>query len=177
MDEKETRIVKANHLLRAKVGMGSIDERKIRRSQKIIDSVDVDFKPMAYQYLDELHTALERARSGAQSGRAAIQAMTEPVMQIKANAPMFDFTLIGVLANVMLNFLETLEDVDSDVIDIVAANHTTLKLLVDNDMRGEGGEYGAQLQAEIKDACRRYFAKVANARRNAEDNDTFFIDS
>jgi hypothetical protein len=174
MEEKEPRIVKANHLLQAKVGIGTIDEKKIRKSQKVMDSIAVDFEPMAGQYLDDLAAAIETARADGIADKHKIQGMTEPVMQIKANAGMFEYTLVGVLANVMLNFLETLETVDADVIAIVDAHHKTLKILVANQMKGDGGEYGQQLQAELKDACRRYFAKVASGRR--QNDEAFFVD-
>lgn len=174
MEDKEPRIVKANHLLQAKVGIGTIDEKKIRKSQKVMDSMTVDFEPMAQQYLAELAAAIESARTQDEQPLKKIQAMTEPVMQVKANAAMFGYVLVGVLANVMLNFLETLETVDEDVISIVDAHQKTLKLLVTNEMRGDGGEYGQQLQAELKDACRRYFAKVASSRSNNEE--VFFIE-
>ncbi|MBU0858580.1 MAG: hypothetical protein KJ667_01465 [Alphaproteobacteria bacterium] len=175
-DNETPRIVKANHLLQAKVGIGSIDEKKIRRSQKLMDNAGVDFVPMAQQYLDELGTAIEAARTmtANDTPKKKIQAMIEPVMQIKANAGMFDYTLVGVLANVMLNFLETLERVDDDVIAIVDAHHKTLKILLGNNMKGDGGEYGRQLQAELKDACRRYFAKIASNRQTTDE--AFFID-
>lgn len=175
MDEKEPRIVKANHLLQAKVGIGTIDEKKIRKSQKVMDSTNVDFTAMAQQYLVELEAALTQARTSEEPPKKKIQAMTEPVMQIKANAGMFGYALVGVLASVMLNFLETLETVDEDVITIVDAHHKTLKVLITNEMKGDGGEYGQQLQAELKDACRRYFAKVASNRRD-NPNTPFFID-
>ena len=175
MDEKEPRIVKANHLLQAKVGIGSIDEKKIRKSQKIMDGTSVDFVAMAQQYLAELGDALEYAHTSDDPAKKKVQSMTEPVMQIKANAGMFGYGLVGILASVMLNFLETLEAVDEDVITIVDAHHKTLKILITNDMKGDGGEYGQQLQAELKDACRRYFAKVASNRRDNQDS-PFFID-
>lgn len=175
MGDKDARILKANHLLQAKVGIGSIDESKIAKSQRLMDKLAVDFPVMASDYLDRLGFALESARKGDESPAYLIQAMTEPVMQIKANAAMFNFALVGSLANVMLNFLETLDHIDKDVIDIVDAHHKTLKLLINNNMQGDGGEYGKQLQDELKDVCRRYFAKQASNRKPG--GEPFFIDT
>lgn len=169
MDDKETRIVKANHLLNAKVGGGAIDEKKIRKSQKLMDNMAVDFLAMAERYLIELESALDDARAPVETDKdmaKKIQAMTEPVMEIKANASMFGYPLIGTLANVMLNFLETLDRIDDDVIAIVGAHHRTIKMLVLTDTQGDGGDFGRKLQVELKDACRRYFAKVASSRIN-----------
>lgn len=177
--DKETRIVKANHLLQAKVGIGSIDEKKVARSQKVMDKMAVDFPEMGLNYLDKLALAVADARTAMKdpatiNARRHIQAMTEPVMQIKGNAGMFHFALVGALANVMLNFLETLDHIDKDVIEIVDAHHKTLKLLIGNNMQGDGGDYGRQLESELKDACRRYFARQASSRKG---DSAFFIDA
>ena len=72
---------------------------------------------------------------------------------------MFKYDLVGNLTNIMLNFLETVEDFDDDVIDIVQAHEDTLRHIITNKIAGDGGEDGMRLQKELKDACKRYFAK------------------
>ena len=89
---------------------------------------------------------------------------------------MFNYGLIGSMSNIMLNFLETIESVDKDVLEIVAANQKTLQLILSNNMKGDGGEFGKELTMELKDACRRYFAKRASSGDAIKDKDAFFID-
>lgn len=174
--DKKARIVKANYLLQQKVGMGPVDAKLIKRSQKLIENNEIDFVPMAQEYLDLLEQAIKDAKENKHDDQKILQDMIDPVMQLKANAAMFDYALVGSLANIMLNFLETIESIDKDVLEIVKAHQKTLVMILTNKMTGDGGPFGQELSAELKEACKRYFAKQASAGNIIEDKDAFFID-
>ena len=161
--KNKARIIKANRLLQAKVGMGPLDQKAVERSQKVLDENKVDFAPMAAEFLEKLSTGVKNARAGNGSTEEILQGMAEPVMQLKANAGMFNYPLLGDLANIMLSFLETIENIDKDVIEIVDAHHKTLTLIIKAKMHGDGGPQGEELKKELRDACKRYFAKQDEA--------------
>jgi hypothetical protein len=164
---QKARIIKASTLLQSKVGTGIIDDEKIRKMQKILDGTKVDFAPMALQLLDELDAAIDYAEKGGDRPAIAIAQMTVPVMQIKAHAAMFNYPLVGQLANIALNFLEELRQTDETAIEIIKAHHKALGVIVKNKMTGDGGDYGHVIEAELKEACRRYFAR--------RDADAFYV--
>ena len=85
--------------------------------------------------------------------------MAESVMQLKANAAVFRYTLIGNLANIMLGFLESVRTIDGDVIEIVAAHERTLSVIVIKKIEGDGGTNGKLLEEELQNACKRYLNK------------------
>lgn len=154
-------VYKANFMLQQKVGSGPIDERVIAQSQKVMDENDVDFTPMGLDFLSKLKAAINQASDTNIDMKIRKQALTAPVMELKANAPIFGYPLIGNLANIMLSFLEAITEIDADAIQIVGAHHTTLHAIVIKKMKGEGGEHGAIFISELKDACARYFARRA----------------
>lgn len=156
-EKKQPRVIKANYVLQAKIGSGPLDSKTVEKCQKVIDNNDVDFAPLAIQFLDTLKKAIEEARQGNVNLEESIQTMTQPVMELKANAKIFKYDLIGNLANVMLSFLEAIKTMDKNVIEIVDAHHKTLTAIVTNKMKGNGGVNGKQLEQELKDACKRYF--------------------
>lgn len=173
-DDRKPRILKASRLLQAKVGTGpEVDAALVRKSQQIIDDNTVDFIPLAGDYLAALHMVLKDAKSGAREEREILQDMVRPVMHLKANAGMFQYPLIGNLATIMLNFLETLEGIDPDVIEIVEVHQKALNVLINNEIRG-GGESGEELVRELRDACRRYFSK-RGIQANGK-NEGFFVE-
>lgn len=162
MTEKQPekpRVIKANKTLQAKVGSGTINEGVIEKCQAVMDNNDVDFAPLAMEYLDKLNEAIKDAQKQNISTDEAVGNMTAPVMQLKANAPTFGYSLIGNLANVMLSFLESVKNLDSDAISIVIAHHKTLTAIVMKKMKGNGGAFGEQMESELKAACQRYFAR------------------
>lgn len=156
-EKKQPRVIKANYVLQAKVGSGPLDEKVVEECQKVMDTNDVDFAPLAREFLDKLKTAIDQAKTGEVSLEDSVQAMTQPVMELKANASTFKYTLIGNLANVMLSFLEAIKTMDKTVLEIVEAHHKTLTAIVANKMKGDGGANGKMLEQELKDACKRYF--------------------
>lgn len=159
-------IYKANKMLQQRVGAGPLDEKAVQRSQKTIDENDVDFTPLGLQFLDMLEAAVKQAEDESIDMEVRKIAMTSPVMELKANATIFHYSLIGNLANIMLSFLESIKELDKDAISIVGAHHTTLHAIVMKKMKGDGGKYGDILTGELKDACARYYAKKKKRRIN-----------
>ena len=159
IETKKARIIKASRILQAKIGMGPLDTSAVRRCEELMLNADIDFGPLAHDYLTRLGEAVRQTRAAELRGNLAIEAMTEPVMQLKAHAAMFRYPLVGDLANIMLGFLETITSMDHHVLDIVEAHHRSLKTIVTKKMQGEGGAYGKQLKAELREACRRYLNK------------------
>jgi hypothetical protein len=158
-EKKQPRVIKANYVLQAKVGSGPLDPKVVEKCQSVIDNNDVDFAPLAKEFLDKLAEAIASARSGNCDTQSVINNMSSPVMELKANAALFKYDLIGKLANVMLSFLESVKMIDKTVIEIVDAHHKTLSVIVLKKMKGDGGSYGVQLEQELKDACIRYLQK------------------
>lgn len=171
--DKDVNIIKASRMLQAKVGSGDIDKERISKSQSVIESNKVDFAPLARQFLEELNAALLAVPESPSDIKAAIQPVIESVMQIKGNAAMFNYTLVGSLAGIVLNFLENLNTWDKDSYTIVEAHMKTLQVIINNGMKGDGGEYGTQLVTELRDACQRYFNKKEGTAGNS---DVFFIE-
>ena len=109
---EDVSIIKASNLLQTKVGRVQLDTRKVEKSQRVIDNNDVDFAPLGAQFLDELSEILEKADELWGDPAFFKEKVTEPVMQLKANAKMFKYDLVGDLATVMLSFLEEIRKVD-----------------------------------------------------------------
>ncbi|NCC22904.1 MAG: hypothetical protein EOM26_10665 [Alphaproteobacteria bacterium] len=157
--ETRVNIYKATKILQAKVGSGAVEKEKVEVCQKQIDENQTDFGPMAKEFLDELTRAVTFARAGKEDLQSLRQHVTQPVMQLKANGAMFGYTLIGDLANIMLNFLETVSRIDDDIIAIVEAHQKTLAAIVNNQMKGDGGATGKMMKDELVGACKRYMEK------------------
>lgn len=159
MSNKKANVIKANYRLQHKVGAGPLDERTVKASQQVIDTNDVDFGPVALEILQKLETALGRAQDPSITMQEVKSLLTAPVMELKANASIFHYTLIGNLANIMLSFLEAIVIMDKDAIEIVQAHHNTLHMIIIRKLSGDGGEAGKLLVTELQQACERYYHK------------------
>lgn len=153
-------VIKANHKLQIKAGFGKPDQERVAESQKVIETNEVDFAPLGFSILQKLKTALNESRKDGASMHDIKAALTAPVMELKANAAIFHYALVGNLANIMLHFLETMKTLDANAIEIVKAHHDTLHMIIARNMKGTGGAVGLQLETELKQACARYYKKL-----------------
>jgi hypothetical protein len=152
-------IIKASYRLQQKVGAGPLDERTVKASQGVIDTNQVDFGPLGLAILKRLEDGLNSAQNSAVTMQQLKETLIAPVMELKANAAIFHYTLIGNLANIMLSFLEAILVMDKDALDIVRAHHDSLHMIIVRKIEGDGGEAGKQLIKELQQACDRYYHK------------------
>lgn len=148
--------IRMDNNLQMKVGIGALNPKIIKRSQQVIDENNVDFAPIANSFIKQLEATINNYQSGNKNLDSTALEITDIVMQIKGNATTFHYQLMGQLANIMLQFLESLKEVDEDAIEIVIACYKTLRLITAKKMRGAGGDLGDALTQELKAACDRY---------------------
>lgn len=151
--------IKASYDLQNKVGKGPIDEATIKHSQTLIDTNNVDFGPHALAILQRLKDALDQAKYVGNSFDDMKAMLIKPVMELKANAAIFHYDLVGKLAAIMLGFLENIKIMDADAIEIVRAHHDSLHMIVVRKLSGDGGAAGQALINELQQACERYYNK------------------
>lgn len=159
--KKKVQFLQPPNRLRIKVGTGGLPENTILRAQKILDDTDLDFGPMADEYIAMFDKAVDKLRKTETPDKDDILDVTLPVMQLKANGGMFRYQLITDVANILLNFLEELEPegLNADAWEIINAHDQAIRSVVAHRVEGDGGKEGVQLKRELYDACRRYFEK------------------
>lgn len=155
----EVKVYKASRTLQAKVGSGAVAPDVIEKVQKNMDANTTDFQPVAQTFLDQLTAEIAQAAAGKEDMEHLRANVTRTVMQLKANGAMFGYSLVGELANIMMNFLESVTALDKDILAILDANHKTLSVIVRTKMKGDGGAQGAALKGELEGVCRRYLEK------------------
>lgn len=155
---QQVKVYKASDALQKKAGTGVVGADKVRQAENAIKNNDVDFYSEAKQNLDDLKKAIDDAKNGiSNSKEALLKSISAPLSQLKSSAPLFEFNLVGVLADIMFNFIQRIDNVDARAIKIIVAHHTTLNAIICNNMKGDGGAHGAQLKKELVDVCDKYF--------------------
>ena len=178
MSDEDVKLYKASKSLQAKVGTGTVSKETIEKVTKNVEEKSADFEPMATKFLEQLTEAVNQAKDNEDEDMKVIyERVANPVMQLKANASMFGYPLIGDLANIMLSFLESLSEIDAAIIQIIEANQKTWQVIIAKQMKGDGGQYGEALRSELKGVCERYLKKklkeqkIARAKTKQESSE------
>ena len=154
--------IKANLDLQKKVGTGSIDEKKVERAQDVIKNNKVDFAPIAKPHLDELSKAIKASLGlkNPTNEKEILESYMTPIMNIKANAATFNYSLISGLAGTVLTFLEDVKKYDKKVVQIVDLLYKTILLILARKMSGDGGGEGKALLGAFHDVCQKTMKKI-----------------
>jgi hypothetical protein len=159
---RDASFIKPPNILKAKVGSGGLDERTLDRAQSILENNTADFKPVADIYLDDLANGIAYAKNPEHTGEDSetlIAGILFPAVQLKANGGMFHFKLVTHIAERYVQFLEVIENINADVLDIATAFHTTIKLIVTSALKDINSAQGTALTDELNKAYARYFEK------------------
>jgi hypothetical protein len=159
MSEKKPKFIKVENKLQKKAGFGEIADVSIARSETILLNNTVDFKEIATPILYNLRDIIQMAKDNPQDINTMRQELIKPIMELKANGAMFKYDLIGTLASIMLSFLEHINQLGKDALEIIDAHEKTLTLIVAKSIKGDGGPLGKQVTEELENACTRYYRK------------------
>lgn len=140
---QKPQFIKPENNIKKKVGYGGLNPNVLNKAEDRIQNNNVDFKPVAAEYLAEIDAALKNI-SDIKVDQAAVktrlQAIIEPVMQIKAHSAMFKFDLLGLIADSFLRFLENKKIADAKTASLSIEYYKTMRLLVDQNIKGNGND-------------------------------------
>ena len=159
---RRAELISPPNTIKQKVGKGGIDENVIVKAQELLEDNKVDFHPIAEMLMDVLNEAIQNAKSGAYTGEKAVEALIYPAMQLKAQGTMFHYPLVTEISNILVNFLETVTGVDTDVLDLVVAHKMSINAVIAGKIQGDGGAKGKELREALMDACNRYYRTRAS---------------
>jgi hypothetical protein len=158
--KKKVKFIKPPNTLKLKVGSGGIPQERIQDAQLAMEMFETDFSPIA-------HELIRKFSAGMRGVEKAVAAKVEfdrdsivyPVMQLKANGGMFKYTLMSDVADICLQFMEAVNDYNGDTLEVIRAHENSLRSIIGNDLKGNGGHEGYKLVQELHQACQRYFKK------------------
>ena len=155
----KVRFINPPNTLKTKVGTGGIDESLLKKSQQFIDNAQVDFMPYAERYLKQLGDCTRLLKKGPDDPKPAQEKMIGAIMQLKAHGGMFQYQLLSDVADIALQFLESIEGINQDALTVLQAHENTIKVIINSNLKGDGGREGYALVKELDSACQRYFSK------------------
>ncbi len=167
---RKAEFIKLPNTLKNKVGGGGLSENILNKAQALLENNTTDFRPLGEMYLDALSKGLDQAKNPAADANMEdmISTMLYPSMQMKANGGMFHYPLVTSIADLLIHFLEVIEKLDEECLEIIQAFHTTLRAILLGQIKGNGGQRGKELHDALSEACFRYFEKHPDNREEKE---------
>jgi len=163
--KRDAQFISPPNMLKSKVGEGGLTDAILNRAQELLENNTEDFKPLAEIYLEQMENGLKSAKNSINENtdesksEALIVQILYPCVQLKANGGMFHYQLVTNIANIFVQFMEVVERLDTETLEIAQAFCTSIRIVINGQIKGDGGHKGKALIDELNRACTRYFEK------------------
>jgi hypothetical protein len=144
------------NLLRNKVGKGGLPQDTIDDAQSIITETRIDIRPYLREQLNMFQQGINRADVETLDFYTKLNHILNPLAMLKAHASMFGYDLISEIAEIALEFTQHLRSLDPHVLHLLARHHETMQTILNNNIRGNGGEEGYKLALNLYAATQDY---------------------
>ena len=151
-----SKLVEPKNILKEKAGDGGFNTEDIKKAQKAIEENDVDFKPIAQKLLQGVGTTIQDIRSKGAYNQACLGQVLDPLMQLRAQGALFKYPSITMISDVVVNFLDTENTIDNDVVEIIVAYQKAAEALLGLGVKDEADKVCKTLASELTQACVRY---------------------
>lgn len=147
--EDKTKLIDIKKKLKGKTGDGGFQEGDLEKAQHAIDSNEVDFTPTIKKLLGQLKTVLTDAKKINDYSTETLEALKEPILQLKSQGAMFHFPVYTDISSGLLEFLEKVGKIDSDMLNIVTSFYNTLELIHKEGIKDSSDKTAEQLNTEL----------------------------
>lgn len=154
-----SRLIQPENTLKKKVGNGGFNESDLAKAQSAIENNTVDFKPIAIDLLKDLDKALAAVNENGTETEEALGPILDPLMKLRAQGSLFHYPTITHVSDIVVDFLDTVKAVDSDIIEILTAYKQSAKAILAHEIQDEANGISVRLVDELKGACQRYREK------------------
>lgn len=152
------------NVIKAKAGSGGLSDAILNRAQDLLENHTAVFEPLADIYIKQMNEGIEEALALGEptDSEVVIEKIIMPCVQLKANGTMFHYPLVTRIADRFVQFMEVVERLNEETLDIANAFLTALSVVVHGKIKTDGADHGEALVAELNNACMRYFEKHKN---------------
>ncbi len=152
----KSKLVKPENTLKKKVGNGGFNEKDLIKAQEGIEKNDIDFRPMAKDLIAELDVVVAQIKDGSMPVPEQLGNIMYPMMQLKSQGTLFRYPLVTKISHTMLDFLESIDEPNKDVMVITDAYKNSVNAMLALQIKDPAHKAGNQLIEELQKAFARY---------------------
>ena len=169
-------IMAATRLLQGKIGRGKIARDRIDDGEFIIKQARASQKSEEFlvAHMEEVGKLTSELKDKPQDLKVS-EEIEKSIMRFKGNISMFSNDKCAELAAVMLRWIESVEAIDQDVLDVLDGYQVTLGQIQSKILSDE--KVVTVIINEMQAACERYFDKHPELKLQAEitNNNAFYV--
>lgn len=152
-DKDEVSVIRPPDTLKSKVregGPGAVDLAALERAEAVIANLTGSYLQWVQEDLVKLQTAYDTLAAAADADRkAGAERIFQIAHDIKGQGGSFGYNLMTVIGNSLCRFIEKQPTTGAKEIDVIKVHVDSLKLVIAQDLKGDGGPLGEKLLAGL----------------------------
>jgi len=153
-----SKIVIPKNTLKKKVGDGGFKEESIKKAQETIETNEVDFNPIAFEYLNRIRKDIAEYNTHKDSVKLH-SGLLDHLTQLRAQGSMFHYSSITAITDIVVDLLDSLKNVDEKILEIVNAYERCASILLKQSVKSDSNPICQSITTELKTVCNKYKAK------------------
>lgn len=159
---KKSSIVTPPNLIKHKVqGRGGPSQEMLAKAESAISEMSDDYPNWAIEDVNQLGKLVEQTELGVGNGKQIMGEAFKLAHDMRGQGGSFGYPLMTRIAGSFCRFVENLEEIDQGAVDICAAHVKSMRAVLQNKVKGNGGPIGAQIGDGLEAAVKKYMDKLS----------------
>lgn len=153
MADDEMEIINPPNLLRSKVkegGPGAVDLATLERAESVIAAMADSYLEWVEEDLKRIEAAYVKMAAASGDRKAEAEGVFQIAHDIKGQGGSFGYDLMTVIGNELCRLIERRETFGEAELQAIRVHIDALKLVINSNMKGDGGSDGQALVAGIR---------------------------
>ncbi len=158
MGNDDLEFITPPNTLKSKVsigGAGAVDEAALKRAEEAIAGMTDEYLEWVVQDIARIETACRELKADETDREAKLQAVFQVAHDIKGQGGSFGFDLMTVIGNQVCRVIEKADSDDPHIVDVIDVHVEAMKMIVKNQMKGNGGRDGELMLAGLQKVCEK----------------------
>lgn len=157
-------VITPPHSIKDKVGRGGRPSKDmLAKAEAAISKMSEDYPEWAMNDVDRLEALVQGTKPATGNGRVVMEDAFKLAHDMRGQGGSFGYPLMTRISNSFCRFVEELEAVDEAAVQICKAHVQSMRAVLSNKVKGNGGSIGAQIAEGLEAAVNRYKENQENS--------------
>lgn len=156
MSDDKLEVINPPNTLKQKVGTGgpgAVDLEALERAEQVIIGMTDNYLEWVVEDLKKIEEAYKVLAAASGDRKAEMEAVFQVSHDIKGQGGSFGYDLMTAIGNELCRLIERIDQIGPNEVEAVKLHIDTLKLVIAQDMKGQGGKPGEELLSSLQKLC------------------------
>ena len=134
-------------------GLGAVDQEALQRAEEVIVGMTDSYLDWVVEDLKKIDKAYAKLEAATGDGKEELEGIFQVSHDIKGQGGSFGYDLMTAIGNEPCRLIEKIDTPGPGEIEAIKVHIDAMKLVIGEDMKGQGGKAGEEILAGLQKVC------------------------